>query len=829
MPAITQLIPNFLGGVSRQNDDKKLEGQVSECINGYPDPTYGLLKRPGMKFIDKLKNNAGTPFNKAALDGAVWTFIDRGAQGSYVAAIKGSTIYAWTVDGDWCTVTNNGASYLTGTSSNDYHFRSIQDTTIITNKTVTTAMQAAGTFVANSVATLKLLTLVETFEYTVTIQNVAATVTAQNNTTFDDMLLYNASDVDTNHHLIDKIKSVIQAQHTASNPNFAGRWYLEGYNNSIVIKRGSGSNAVYTDYRAVTGTPVAFDIDARGGLNNTALEVFEDDVTDVSKLPLESFGGHVVRILNSDAAEDDYYVKFVAYDTTLNRGRGFWKETIARDVSPGLIASTMPHALINTGPLTFTFGTIGWADRLAGDDTTNPQPSFVDKKINATFFYNNRFGVLSEDNVILGVANDAYNFFAKSALTQIDSDPIDVNVSSVRPVTLTDVLPAPQGLVIFSGTQQFLILAPESGVLTPSQTIVRAVSNYEMDVNISPVDVGTTIAFLSKVSGYSKLFYMQLRDVDQNPSVIDISKIVLEWIPNSIDRLVVSPQNSLIALIDRQDSYIYLYRFYNNGDKDVMQAWTKWQLTGTIQDINILGDDMIIISQHEDEYTLNKITLDELPTGKVSVTSGNACLDMAARPFDPGTGNAVVYDSTNDVTKIYTPYSLFSNVQGTILIADPNDDAGYSVKATPKSDTDGPYFEVAKDLTTLENGMLIGYDYNFEVTLPKFYFRRDEQTTDFTANLTISRVNVSVGRSGTTTFKTKLTNSKNWMDVKEVTAVDSYQADSEPVQPEYQFVVPIHQRNINFQLQVTSNQPYPVSLVSMMWEGNYSPRFYKRT
>ncbi len=828
MPAITQLIPNFLGGVSRQNDDKKLEGQVSECINGYPDPTYGLLKRPGMKFIDKLKNNAGTPFNKAALDSAVWTFIDRGAQGSYVAAIKGSTIYAWTVDGDWCTVTNNGASYLTGTTSTDYHFRSIQDTTIITNKTVNTAMQAAGTFVANSVATLKLLTLVETFEYTVTIQHIDTQVTAQNNTTFDDMLLYDAAGVNVNHHLIDAIKATIEAQHTASNSDFDGTWYLEGYTNSIVIKRSTGTNTVKTDYSAVTGTPVAFSIDARGGLNNTALEVFEDDVTDVSKLPLESFGGHNVKILNSDAAEDDYYVKFVAYDTTLNRGRGFWKETIARDASPGLLASTMPHALINTGPLTFTFGTISWTDRLAGDDTTNPQPSFVNTKINATFFYNNRFGILSEDNVILGVANDAYNFFAKSALTQIDSDPIDVNVSSVRPVTLTDVLPAPQGLVIFSGTQQFLILAPESGVLTPSQTIVRAVSNYEMDVNISPVDVGTTIAFLSKVSGYSKLFYMQLRDVDQNPSVIDISKIVLEWIPNSIDRLVVSPQNSLIALIDRQDSYIYLYRFYNNGDKDVMQAWTKWQLTGTIQDINILGDDMFIVSQHEDEYTLNKITLDELPTGKVSVTSGNSCLDMAARPFDPGTGNAVVYDSTNDVTKIYTPYSLFNNVQGTILIADPNNEAGYSVRATPKSDTNGPYFEVAKDLTELENGMLIGYDYNFEVTLPKFYFRRDEQTTDFTANLTISRVNVSVGRSGTTTFKTKLTNSKEWLDVKEVTAIDSYQANSEPVQPEYRFVVPIHQRNINFELKVTSNQPYPVSLVSMMWEGNYSPRYYRR-
>ncbi len=62
MPAITQQISNFLGGVSRQNDDKKLDGQVSECINGYPDPTYGLLKRPGMKYINQLKDAGGNPF-----------------------------------------------------------------------------------------------------------------------------------------------------------------------------------------------------------------------------------------------------------------------------------------------------------------------------------------------------------------------------------------------------------------------------------------------------------------------------------------------------------------------------------------------------------------------------------------------------------------------------------------------------------------------------------------------------------------------------------------------------------------------------------------------
>ena len=761
MPAITQLIPNFLGGVSRQNDDKKLEGQVSECINGYPDPTYGLLKRPGMKFIDKLKNDVGAPFNKAALDGAVWTFIDRGAQGSYVAAIKGSAIYAWTTDGQWCTVTNTGTAYLTGTSANDYHFRSIQDTTIITNKKIDVTPHTTPTVTPNTTATLKLLTLVETFEYTVTFpaaaanntDDVVAQVTAQNNTTFDDMLLYDAANVNANHHLIDAIKATIEAQHTAGNTNFDGIWYLEGYTNSIVIKRSTGTNAVKTDYSAVTGTPVAFEIDARGGLNNNAIEVFEDDVTDVSKLPLESFGGHNVRILNSDSAEDDYHVKFIAYDTTLNRGRGFWKETVARDASPGVNNTTMPHELANTGATTFTFGPITYKNRLAGDDVTSPIPSFIGSKINSTFFYSNRFGVLSGDNVTLGVANDSYNFFVKSALTQIASDPIDLNVSSVRPVSLSEVLPSPQGLILFSERQQFQLYATDASTLTPTSAVIRTLANYEMATDISPVDIGTTSAFISRVPGYSKLFTMALRDVEQSPIVVDISKAVLEWIPATVDDITTSPPNSVVMLIDRDTSYLYLYRYYNNGEKDLFQAWTKWELPGTIQAAKIINDNVFVVQQYEDEYSIGSIVLDEIPAGdSVSDTTtfeGNACLDMATRPVSPGGGaSAVVYEVALDRTKIYLPYKPLSTKKGAMLLnvpkAEVNNtsaaleaDAGYwaEVEGFIEPGTGYYYFEIQGDFTGYADGMLVGYNYDLEITLPKFYYRRDETTTDYTCLL----------------------------------------------------------------------------------------------
>ena len=470
----------------------------------------------------------------------------------------------------------------------------------------------------------------------------------------------------------------------------------------------------------------------------------------------------------------------------------------------------------------------------------------VGDPITSTFFYNNRLGFLSTDNINFSVANDPYNFFVKSALTQIDSDPIDLNVASVRPVTLSDVLPSPQGLMVFSERQQFQVFTTDGSTLTPTTTIVRSLSNYEMNTNIAPVDVGTTAAFVSNVSGYSKLFTLQLRDVEQPPIVVDISKVVLEWIPDTVDNLTVSPQNSVIMLIDRDTSYLYLYRYYNNGEKDLFQAWTKWELPGTIQTAKILNDSVIVVSQHEDEYTIGQITLDEIPTGDVVATAtgiqGNPCLDMATRPVspDPGTVDAVVYDETNDVTKIYVPFTPFDQTNAMMLLTVPtaddgttaeiDADAGYYATAYERTEsgTNYRYFEVKGNFTNYADGIVVGYPYDLEAVLPKFYFRRDANTTDFTAALTVSRVKFSVGRTGAVTFKLKAQGSNEWRNVQHTADANYYSADSNPVKSERQFIVPIHQRNTNFELKVTSDFPYPVSLVSMMWEGNYTPRFYRR-
>jgi hypothetical protein len=51
--------------------------------------------------------------------------------------------------------------------------------------------------------------------------------------------------------------------------------------------------------------------------------------------------------------------------------------------------------------------------------------------------------------------------------------------------------------------------------------------------------------------------------------------------------------------------------------------------------------------------------------------------------------------------------------------------------------------------------VIVGFRYNYDVTLPKTYFQLDKGVADYTAHLTISRMKFSVGRSSTIGFKMK--------------------------------------------------------------------------
>ena len=68
-----------------------------------------------------------------------------------------------------------------------------------------------------------------------------------------------------------------------------------------------------------------------------------------------------------------------------------------------------------------------------------------------------------------------------------------------------------------------------------------------------------------------------------------------------------------------------------------------------------------------------------------------------------------------------------------------------------------------------------------------------------------------------------------WYNLNPTITADTYLANDIALSEQSVFTIPIHQKTKNFQLRIFNDSPFPVSLNSMMWEGNYSPRFYRRT
>jgi hypothetical protein len=859
MVAVTQRINSYLGGVSKQSDDKMLPGQVRECYNGFPDATYGLTKRPGFKHIVNL--GTGTTY-----DDGKWFYIKRDDDEEYVGVIKGDEIDIWNaVSGNECTITygTDAQDYLTGDKT-DYKIITVQDTSIVINSSVTVTAQSAPTFNPHRVASIEVQYVTSSTTYTVEITIDSTTQTATYTTP-------SSADVNT---ILDELESDINA--------------MTGDHANITVTKLANS-------LELTST-VNMDIHAQGGLDNKGLTVVEDEVASVGELPVKSVHGRKVKIVNTNSSADTYWAKFVAHDGV--SGEGYWEETRDPGVSPGLNNSTLPHELINTAVDEFTFQQITYEDRLVGDDETNSHPSFIDEKITAGFFHNNRLGFLSKDNVIMSQSGDFYNFYFKSAQTTIESDPIDISCSSIKPTALHAALPTAQGVVLFSENQQFVMFA-DAGVLTPALATIRALSNYEMDRNIEPVDVGTNLNFITKTPGYSRVFSMVTRGQQENPQVLDLSRIVKEWISPDIDQMLSSPQNSMVAMSGQSLNEVFIFRYYSDGKENLMEAWTSWLMPGTVQFIATHSDDMYAVTKQGDQFTLSKAALSQSPEEAIIVNNQgqkvNPSVDLYA------TASSVTYDSDTKVSKCYLPYNDVSSLTPIIVISGDTSsgsfvESGFTVTPERDSDDNGDFFSVAnKDLSGVADDVIVGFKYNFDVELPRTYYRPDPKVTDFTANLTIARMKFAVGLSGMMSFKLQQTGRlpyeleftgdgsttsytfnkrdldyvdrsdvkvtvngvnetsfsftndttiefdtapdddakikffiKDWFSVQPTIEANTYLANDVPLDNENVFTIPIHQRTENFRLKMFNNSPFPVAVNAMMWEGKYTPRFYRR-
>ena len=381
------------------------------------------------------------------------------------------------------------------------------------------------------------------------------------------------------------------------------------------------------------------------------LNVLTDSIKDIADLPQQCKHGYVVKVANSDAEEDDYYVKFFGHND--RDGNGVWEEC----AKPGTLIeynkTTLPVQLVRQSDGSFVIDHIDWSLAQVGDtsvDGTNPRASFVGYTLNKLLFFRNRLVILSDENVIMSRPGDFFNFWNKSAIQFTTSDPIDISCSSEYPAIVYDGIQVNSGLVLFTKNQQFM-LTTDSDVLSPLTAKINFIASYNFNYKTNPFSLGTTIGFLDNAGKNSRFMEMARVLREGEPDVIEQSKIVSKLLNKDLDLVSNSRENGLAFFSEKNTTTLYGFKYFNASDKRIQQSWFTWEFKNKIVHHAVLDDDLYLV-------TANSRTLTNEIVGRSgnNLTLSNHGLAVGdSLVFNNGGGTALTAGGSNvaDDTTFY--------------------------------------------------------------------------------------------------------------------------------------------------------------------------------
>ena len=564
--------------------------------------------------------------------------------------------------------------------------------------------------------------------------------------------------------------------------------------------------------------------------NPFSLEVVEEDlmrcfqasVNDVQNLPNQCKHGYIVKISNSRMSdEDDYYLRF---DGANNRdGVGSWSECAKAGIAKTL--TNMPLVIQRTATTTFTVKQFTYQDRRVGDDTTNPMPSFVGARINKVLFFRNRLALLSGENVITSRPGTlgTPDFFAETALTVSASDPVDISAASMFPSELFDGIETNTGLVVFSTNQQFL-LASDDTVFNPDTAKLRSISTFNYNETLPPISLGTTLAYVDNSGKFSRFNEMANIQREGEPAIVEVTKVVPTLLPKDIDLLTNSRENSVILLGKTGSDEIFGYKYFQVSEKRQQAAWFKWKLNNPLIYHFIINDEYFFL---DSDYYLQSIKLVQTETDPSIVQDTVDFLlhvdnytTVSGGSFSAAT-NLTTFSSVSWLSTVTTP-------NHDLVVIDTNTNSA-RVGRYAKPTVSGTNFTLPGDWSSAT--LTIGYIYPYEVKFPTFYATRQEgqnNRADINSSLVLHRLKFHFGKIGLYETTLERVGKTDYTEVYESTELDEYNASDAPYLEEFIKTVPVYEKNTNVDVTLRSSHPAPATLRAVSWEGDYSPKYYKR-
>jgi hypothetical protein len=404
-----------------------------------------------------------------------------------------------------------------------------------------------------------------------------------------------------------------------------------------------------------------------GGSLDGSVQSF-DKLTDVT-----ADEGEVWEVSGNDTNHfDNYYVQ--------KQTGTMWLETIAPNIPYVIEPGLMPHRLVRTALNEFTLAPIVWEDRTCGDDASAPVPSFIGNPITNIFFFRNRLGFLSGDNIVLSAAGDYYRFFPKTALDILDDDPIDVAASIKEVSPLYSVAGFNKALLIFGNPQQFSLSSGDNSLLTPATVSLDGTTRFAIQTDCEPVALGSTVYFANPREQHLSIREYLVQENTLMDDAADITAHCPDYIPmGDITLKGITSMDMLFVHSSGDPSALYVYKFYWTGNQKAQSAWHRWTFADPILGMSVIDETLLILFNGA-ETRLESLKVENLDDGD---------LDFRCH-LDHKCELRGVYDGFGTkFTLPYTPTLGDNNIGGidkytTLMLQ--SDNPGYIGKATGGND-----------------------------------------------------------------------------------------------------------------------------------------------
>ena len=629
MALITTSVPNLVGGVSQQPATQRLPNQCEAQENAMPLVVGGLTKRPPTNYVNQLKNSTSSVNATDAFTHVVTRDVDE----EFLVTLTGSgnTVLVHDLDGTQKIVhTDLGSStYLTDSSpSANFKAVSIADVTFLVNTSVTCQL-------ADTLSTFSRGLTAQPNEALIWIKASGQGIHFKVQSFLDGGSEVQigefdhdpaATDIDpdgsseTYAYPPDPPSTEAIAANLAADINLVSNYTSTSQGSVVFVSHSS------TD----------FTLTVEDSLGQSAHRVIKDSVQNFSDLPSIAKNGMKILVKGDPESDvDDYHVVFET-NGGADFGEGLWVETIGGGEKFTWNYDTLPHILIRQSDGTFMvkradrttpgsnvpagadYTNFGFNPRETGALLTNPNPSFVDKKINDISFFKNRLVLLSGENAILSETAFYFNFFRTTVTQLLDTAVVDVGVGGTEINELKSAVPFSDRLILFSDRTQFALQG--EAILSPLTASITQVTNFDVQTSMRPVASGSSLFFpftRGSFSGVREFF--KTNETDIQFDALESTAQVPKYISGTIKQMSASTHEDVLAVLAGTSNELYIYKYFNNGRERVQSAWSKFTFTGaTILNLQFVGSALFLVVVRDSKTYLERM---DLQTGLVDTGS----------------------------------------------------------------------------------------------------------------------------------------------------------------------------------------------------------------